>query len=111
MKSVNHLKKEAMFFKTVSTILSQVENANISSITCTSVKLSNDSSHLTIFVTFSQNSKKSFENLNQIKGFVKRQLAFSVKARKIPDIVFKIDDSFEKAQRIEAILQKIKKGE
>jgi ribosome-binding factor A len=47
--------------------------------------------------------------LNAAKGYVKGLLADRVKLKFMPDIVFKIDDSYEKTKAIYDLLDKLKK--
>ena len=108
--SIQHKRKESLFFKHISQIISEdITNSNISYTTVTDVSLSNDGSVLKVYVTFEKNIQKSLENLKKTSGFIKKQLSKTSISRKIPEIVFKIDDTFEKANKIEQILKEIKK--
>ena len=108
MQSINHKRKETSYFKSVSEIIGEeITNSNISYVTVTGVKLSNDSSHLNIFVRFESNHKKSMEALKKTSGFIRKRLAQSSNFRKVPEIHFEFDDSFEKGQKIDEILKQI----
>jgi len=53
MASVSHQRKETQFFKAVADIVgNEITNVNISYTTVTGVKLSNDGSHLNVYVSF-----------------------------------------------------------
>ncbi len=107
--SVVHERRESIFFRAISEIIAhQLTNANISLTTVTSVKLSSDSKHLTIFVVFAKNKDRSLEALKNAGGFIRSQLAKSVETRVVPQLVFKYDDTFEHGHRIDAILKNIK---
>lgn len=109
MPNINHQRKETAYFKSVSKIIGEeITNSNISYVTVTSVKLSNDSSHLNIYVTFESNKLKSMEALQKTSGFIRKRLAQSSNFRKVPEVHFKFDESFEKGKRIDEILEKIK---
>ena len=108
MPNINHQRKETSYFKSVSQIIGEeITNSNISYVTVTSVKLSNDSSHLNVYVRFESNKSKSMEALQKTSGFVRKRLAQSSNFRKVPMIHFEFDDSFEKGQRIDEILKNI----
>ena len=108
--SIQNKRKEKIYFKVVAeTLTNKVKNSNISFITVTDVKLSNDGSFLTIYVMFEDNKEKSFENLLKIKPFVRREIGRLSKQRIVPKIIFKYDETIESARRIEKILKNIKK--
>lgn len=112
MPNINHQRKETAFFKSVAEIVTEeITNSNISYTTVTGVKLSNDSSHLNVYVTFESNKEKSMEALQRTSGFVRKRLAQSSNSRKVPEIHFKHDESFEQGKRIDDILEKIKNNE
>lgn len=107
--SIGQKRRESDFFRAISEIIShQLSNANISPCTVTNVQLSKDSRYLNVYVTFENNLHRSLQALDNAKGFIRKQLASYVNARIVPELNFKVDDSFEKGQRIEQILKKIK---
>lgn len=107
--SIQHKRKEAMFLKVLSEIISEeVTNTENNYPTVTSVKLSKDDSHLIVFVTFAKDSKNSLIALKKAKGFIRSSLSKVPNLRRIPNLEFKIDDSLERAKRIENILNSLK---
>jgi ribosome-binding factor A len=109
MANVAHQRKEKACLQAVSQIVTEeITNSNISLTTVTMVKLSGDLSHLKIYVSFERNKARSLENLQNASGFVRSQLASRLPYRKVPQLHFIIDDSFEKGNKIEAILKKIR---
>ncbi|MBQ3437200.1 MAG: 30S ribosome-binding factor RbfA [Fusobacterium sp.] len=48
------------------------------------------------------------ENLNQVKGFLRKKVAEEVEIRYIPEIRVKIDDSIENAIKITKLLNELK---
>ena len=77
--------------------------------TVTEVDIAPDYSSAKVYVSFlGKNYKKrdGLEALKRSKGHIKSLLAKRVQMRKIPDLVFVVDDSLDKAQRIEDILNK-----
>lgn len=96
----------------------EIKNENIGFMTITDVEVSSDHSYCKIYVSFLNNATKSLETLNRAKGYVRSSLAKKVNLRRVPQIEFVLDDSFEKQQRLENLLKKegeeldsIKKGE
>ncbi|WKX02538.1 30S ribosome-binding factor RbfA [Candidatus Mycoplasma mahonii] len=109
--SIVHNKKEARYLRSVSEIIAnEVTNVNISDTTVTGVKLSNDDSHLNVYVVFSTNKERSMKYLNKSKSFVRKRLAQGSRQRRVPDIHFLHDESQEKGSKIDQLLQEIKNG-
>ena len=77
--------------------------------TVTGIILSRDFSHCKVFVQIDVDNKKEvMDGLKNAKGFVRHILAEQLDMRKTPDIAFILDDSAEKAKRIEELLSEIK---
>ncbi len=103
-------RRESIFFRALSEIIShQITNANIARATVTSVRLSNDSKHLTVYVVFENKQEISLQYLKNAGGFIRSQLAKSVDVRVVPTLVFKYDDSFDHGKKIDQILKDLKK--
>lgn len=112
MASIQHQRKEAMFFKAIANIISnEISNSAISDPTVTAVKLANDDGHLLVYLTFASHGEKSLAALKNAKGFIRSRLAKLPNLRHVPNLDFKIDDSLERSNRIEKILKEIKKNE
>ena len=47
--------------------------------------------------------------LQRSKGYIRSELAKRMKIRKVPELVFKIDDSLERGNRIDQIISEINK--
>ncbi|MBL8708464.1 MAG: 30S ribosome-binding factor RbfA [Rhodospirillaceae bacterium] len=79
-------------------------------VTVTLVKISPDLRNATIFITpfgIQQepgNAEKLVRALNRAAGYFRGEIARQVEMRVSPQLRFKIDDSFEEASRIEALL-------
>lgn len=109
MNEIQRRKKEANYLLWISKIINEdVKNANVRNVTVIDAKLSNDGSNLKIYVLFDKNEKKSLEALNNIKGFVRSELAkYDFNSRKVPELIFKIDEVSKTSSRIEEILKQI----
>jgi ribosome-binding factor A len=94
-----------------SIIFSEVKDDRLKYVTITKVDLTNDLSIATIYYTVlgdKAQAEATAQNLLDAKGFIKGILSKRIEVRKIPDLKFKFDESFEKGNRIETILKNLK---
>jgi ribosome-binding factor A len=97
---------EGIIRKEVSLILmSEVKDPTLKWVTITDVQLTKDYSTAKIFVTFPQGQNNLMENLEKAKGFIRSSLGSKLKVKKIPSLVFEVDDSLERGNRIDEILK------
>ena len=90
-------KIQALIARNVKDIVSyEIKNENIGFMTITDVEVSSDHSYCKIYVSFLNNAKSSLETLNRAKGYVRSRLAKKVNLRRVPEISFVLDDTFEK---------------
>lgn len=78
----------------------------------TDVKVTNDLSFATIYISVIGDDKKKEETLKgfeNAKGFLKREISKSVKLRHTPELIFKLDESTERGMHIENLLKEINK--
>ena len=80
-------------------LLSDTKNPKLRFVSITEVKVN---------VTFYDGHKR-LKELNEAKGYLRSKLAKSLNIRKIPELNFVLDDSFDKAKRIEDILEGLNK--
>ena len=106
----NIRKVDSILMRELSMIISQELNDPLLGFpTVTEVDVAPDYSQAKVYVSFlGKNYKKrdGLEALRRSKGHIKSILAKRIQMRKIPDLVFVVDDSLDKAQRIEDILNK-----
>ncbi len=84
---------------------------NVGFITITGVKVTNELSFMYVYYTVfgtEENLKNTKEALERAKGFIKNQVALRVKMRKVPDLIFKYDDSIQKGMKVDKIIKDIK---
>lgn len=77
----------------------------------TEVKVTNDLSFATIYVSvIGDNNKKkhTIDGLKKAKGYIKREIGNNVDLRHVPELIFKLDLSSERGQHIENILEQLK---
>ncbi|QMS84363.1 30S ribosome-binding factor RbfA [Candidatus Xianfuyuplasma coldseepsis] len=90
----------------------EVKDDAIGFMTITEVRLTNDYSYLTIYYTILGKDEKkqaAHKALERSKGFVRSKLAQRVKMRKVPELMFKYDESLEYGNRIEQGLKNVLK--
>ncbi len=85
-------------------------------ISVTYVEITNDLSHckigLSIFSGDKQQDQVTFDTIVSMSGFIRKALARRIDLRIMPELHFKLDDSFEKSERINKIIDNLdKKGD
>jgi ribosome-binding factor A len=77
------------------------------SVTITQVKLSADLQHATVYVMplGGLQREETLAYLKEIAGFLRHQLGKELQAKFTPALRFRIDDSFDQAERIEKLLK------
>ena len=99
---------QSIIAKNISEILAyEVKNKNVGLVSVSEVRVSSDYSYAKVYVTFigSQNPKTNLEALNAAKGFVRSSLASKLDIRKVPELSFILDDTFDKKDRMDKILK------
>lgn len=104
-------KLDSIFAKEISIIITQeIRDPKIGFATVTDVKVAKDLSVANVYVSFlGQNYKKrdGIDALRRAKGHIKSLLAKRIKIRKIPDLNFIVDDSLDKAYKIEELIKEV----
>ena len=98
-----------MFVEEISKIIHQeIKDKNVSFVTITEAKITNDLSFAKIYVTTLDNNREKVLNaLNKASGFIRTLLCDRVKIRKMPEIHFVYDESIEYGKKIEDIIERI----
>lgn len=85
------------------------KNNKLNNITITEVRITNDLSYMTIYYTCLIDSQK--ENaalaLERSKGYLRSELAKKLKARKMPELIFKYDEALEYGNHINEVISKL----
>ena len=95
-------------------IASEIKDENITFVTITHVKVSNDLSYAKVyFTTIHEENKETLENaLNKASGFIRSELCKRVThLRKMPELTFVYDTSVSYGMKIENIIEKIKEDD
>lgn len=92
--------------KAISDIIQfKVKSDKIGFVTVTAAKVTRDLSYCYVYVSILNDPHhEKFEALCKLKGFVRTELAREVKMRKVPEIVFKLDESIDNYRHIEDLL-------
>lgn len=100
---------ESLALRELSLILHRdAKNNYLSHITVTEVRITNDLSYMTVYFTFYQGKVENYlEALNDCKGYLRSELAKKLKARKMPDLIFKYDEALEYGNHINDILSSL----
>ena len=103
-------KIDSILLREISVIISQeINDPKLGFPTVTAVDVAPDLRTAKVYVSFlGKNYKKrdGLDALRRAKGHIKSELAKRVRMRRIPDLTFIVDDTLDKAERIENILNK-----
>lgn len=102
---------ESLALRELSLILRKdAKNNYLSNITVTEVRITNDLSFMTIYYTFYMGKEENYQKaLNDCKGYLRSELAKKLKARKMPELIFKRDEALEYGNRINEIISNLNK--
>ena len=93
----------------------ELQDPRVHLVTVTHVKVSPDLGQARVYISVlggADERKKALQGLRSAASFVRRSLSKRLHhLRKIPELAFDYDESLEKANRIEELLDQIKKPE
>jgi ribosome-binding factor A len=87
----------------------EIKDPRLGLVTITTVDVTSDLKKATVYFSSLNDKDAGFATLNRAKGFIRTALAGRVRMKYIPEIEFKIDNSFEYGERIDALINKISK--
>lgn len=95
----------------ISTIVSQeIKDPRIGFVTITDVEVSPDLKTAYVYFSSLDDKKTGLATLQRAKGYIRSVLAHRVRIKVVPDIVFKIDDSYENRKKLDELFKQIKKS-
>ena len=104
---------DSILLKEISSIIQfDLNDPKIGFATVSEVKVAPDLSNAKVYVSFfgkNYAKRDGLEAVRRSKGFIKTELAHRLKMRKIPNLEFIVDDTLDKAQRIEDIVNRTNK--
>ena len=113
--SINIERLQSQILRELSLLLQrEIKNSKIGYVTITEVRLTNDESFAYVYYTVLGNKDRidvTQKALEQSEGFIKKEIAKKVKMRKIPQYIFKYDDSLDRGKRIDELLEGLKTDE
>lgn len=104
---------QSLILKNISEIIQfELKSKNVGFVTVSGVNVTHDLSHAKVYVSFLGKGSNSsrLEALNKTKGFIRSELAKRMDTYKVPEISFILDDTFEKAQKLDISLAREKEA-
>lgn len=100
---------ESLALRELSLILRKdAKNHYLSNLTVTEVRITNDLSYMTIYYTFYSGKVENYEKaLQDCKGYLRSELAKKLKARKMPELLFKHDEALEYGNHISDLIAQL----
>lgn len=116
VSNVKRAQKESLFFREVSQLFAEasLDDTRLHGLTLNRVQLSPDKGMLTIYFYTplgEERFKELLKTLLLYKSSMRKALASRIQARYTPDLTFKFDTQFEKIQRVEELIERVKKEE
>lgn len=113
--SLKNEKVAELIRRNISEIISRaLKNPKIGFITIMDCVVSNDLSLAKVYVSFlGQDARKEagMKALEQSKGFIRSELSKKLTMRKVPELVFVLDDTLEKGNKIDRIIADIHRSD
>jgi ribosome-binding factor A len=101
------IRVESLLKQEISTIIQKDFRSNLGLVSITGVKVAKDLANATVYFShfgIESERKKATEKLKKAAFFIKKQLGQTVRLKRIPNLIFKFDDSLERGSQL---LQKI----
>lgn len=115
MRNVKIERLNGIILKEVTDIIQfSLKDPNVGFVTITDVQVSNDHSYATVYVSFlgkKERNEAGLKALNRGKGFIRSELAKRLSIRRVPELTFKLDESYEKARHLDEIIETIHKND
>ena len=90
----------------------KVKNKDLGICSVTHCEVTSDYSIARLYISFLGNRKvEKMEELQRVKGFIRTELSKKLKLYKTPDLLFILDDSYDRGQRIEDLIKEIHKND
>ncbi len=92
-------------------LLKEINDPRLESVTITEVKVTDDLKQATVFFSAMGDparEKKSLQGFESAAGYLKRKLGKELRLRYMPDLLFKVDHSFDYGSKIDQLIRTIK---
>lgn len=92
-------------------ILFEIKNPLMKLVSVNYVDVSNDDSIAKVYVTHLEKNKanEAVDTLNRLKGVIRSSLSKKLDIYRIPELVFILDDTYDKGEHIEELIRSLKK--
>ncbi|WP_027121327.1 30S ribosome-binding factor RbfA [Mycoplasma leonicaptivi] len=108
MNEIALRKKETVLHNLLSKIIFEnINNSNINNVTIIDVKLTSDLSFVKVFVSIDSNENKGIIALNNASGFIRSILSKSLDWRKVPKVIFELDQVSKTGLKIDELIKQI----
>jgi len=87
----------------------ELNDPRLGMITVTDVEISNDLKSALVYISMLGNQEAKLKLLEKAKGYVKHLLSERITMKFMPDLIFKVDKSYEEGEKIDRLLDEIKK--
>lgn len=113
MKEVKTKKIGSLFSREISNIIQEeIKDPDIKFITITGCDVTNDLSYAKVYFTvLNDNKEEVIASLNKAANFIELELSKRIDIRKMPQISFHYDNSYDYGQNIEKLISKIHEEE
>lgn len=91
-----------------------LNDPRLSSVTLTEVKITEDLKIATVFFSAMGNpvqEEASLHGLRSAAGYIKKRLGRELRLKFVPDLLFKVDHSFDYGKRIDRLIERIQEEE
>jgi len=85
----------------------EIKDPRLGLVTVTTVDVSSDLKKAIVYFSSLNDKNVALATLNRAKGYIRTELANRVRIKYIPDIEFKIDNSYEYGKKIDALIDEI----
>lgn len=95
-------------------ISTELKDPRVGFVTVTEVRMSNDLRSARVYVSIygdAAHRQASLEGLSKAAGYLRHELGPALQLRRTPELFFCLDESLDRVDRLETLLQAVKKGD
>ncbi len=89
-------------------LMGALKDPRLETASVTDVRAEGDLSFATVYIRSERDVAEAIEGFEHAIGFIRRELAQSLRVRKIPELRFVADETLEHASRIEELLREVR---
>ena len=100
---------ENLIREEVALIIEAMKDPRLDMVTVSEARMSNDLKTVNVFVSVLEDQRRQalMDALEKARGFIKKELGSRIVVKYMPDIIFRYDESFNRAARIDQLLRTI----